>query len=240
MRAAVALAARLRAELMGLFLEDTNLLGLAHLPFTREIMHWSAQERPLTEQDLMLSLRALAARTEVELGRVAGKAKVRWSFRVERGPRLQLLMEAGGATDVLLVGETRRLGKVAAPDSAGVRRQPIVYLVYTGSAAARRAMRTATAMVENQAGGLTVFVVADTHRGLKRLHSEAISWLEKHGVVARMVDCLEGKGAEVVMENLVRLSGVALILPGDLELPNDPRLFQRLLDRVGCPVVLVR
>ena len=240
MRAAVALAARLRVQLLGLFLEDTNLLRLADLPFAREIRPWSAQERPLTEQDLLLSLRALAARTEMELGRMAGKAKVRWSFRVERGPRLQLLMNAGVTSDVLLVGEPRRSTKAGLSDSRRARRPSIVYLVYTGSPASQRALITAAAMLEDQVGGLTMFVVAYKRKELKRLHSEASSRLDRQDVIPRMVDCLEEGGFPHFMSILTRLSGVALILPGDIEVPNDPLLFQRLLDQVGCPVVLVR
>jgi len=242
MRAAVELAARLQAELLGLFLEDTNLLRLADLPFAREIRPLSAQERPLTERDLLLSLRALATRTEMELGRMAGKAKVRWSFRIERGPRLQLLMQAGGTSDVLLVGEPRRIAKAGVSDSRSARRQSMVYLVYTGSPASQRALKTAAAMIENQVGGLTVFVVAYKRKELKRLHSEAASRLESQGIIPRVVDCLEeeGEGVRNFVGNLTRLSGVALILPGDIEVPNDPLLFQHLLDQVGCPVVVVR
>jgi hypothetical protein len=240
MRAAVALAARLRAQLLGLFLEDTNLLRLADLPFTREIMRWSAQERPLTEQDLLLSLRALASRTEMELGRVAAKANVRWSFRVERGPRLKLLMEASGTSDVLLVAEHRRSIKGEGSVLRSARRQPMVYLVYTGSLASQRALTTATAMIEHQVGGLTVFVLAYKRKELKRLHLEATTRLESQGITPWVVDCLEEAGVLNFMSKLTRLSGVALILPGDVEVPNDPLLFQRLLDQVGCPVVVVR
>jgi hypothetical protein len=240
MRAAVALASRLGGELMGMFLEDTNLLRLAGLPFAREIFHWSAQERPLTERDLTLSLRTVAARTQSELERVAGRARIRWSFRVQRGPRLQLLMEAGEATDVLLVGEARRSSRAGTLEVRGIRREPAVYLVYTGSTASRRALKMAAAMLEDEGGGLGVLVVADKHKELKRLHAEAVRRLERRGLVARILDCLEDQGAESVLEHLARLSGVALILPADLRVPSDPSLFQRLLDRVGCPVVLVR
>lgn len=240
MRAAVELAARLQAELSGLFLEDTNLLRLADLPFAREIRPWSAQERPLTERDLLLSLRALATRTQMELARMAGKAKVRWSFRIERGPRLQLLMQASGSSDVLLVGEPRHIAKVGASDARRLRRQSMVYLVYADSPASQRALKTAAVMVESQVGGLTVFVLAYKRKDLKRLHTEAIGRLDSWGIIARVVDCLEEQGIRDFINNLGRLSGAAVILPGDIEVPSDPLLFQRLLDQVGCPVVIVR
>jgi hypothetical protein len=116
----------------------------------------------------------------------------------------------------------------------------MVYLVYTGSPASQRALKAAAAMTEDQVGGLTVFVVAFKRKDLRRLHSQATSHLENQGIIPRVVDCLEEEGVHSFMNNLSRLPGVALILPGDIELPNDPSLFQHLLDQIACPVVVVR
>ena len=45
LEAAAGLAARLRAELQGLFVEDVDLLRLAGLPFARELAYSSSQRR---------------------------------------------------------------------------------------------------------------------------------------------------------------------------------------------------
>jgi nucleotide-binding universal stress UspA family protein len=72
LEAAAELAARLKAELAGLFVEDINLVRLAGLPFAREIRYPSATiqqlDSPRLEQELKVQAtrmrRALAAAAE--------------------------------------------------------------------------------------------------------------------------------------------------------------------------------
>ena len=47
LEAASVLAEVLNAELVGIFVEDINLLRLAGLPFAREVRYQSALDRPL-------------------------------------------------------------------------------------------------------------------------------------------------------------------------------------------------
>ena len=54
----VELAARLNAELVGLFVEDINLLRATQLPFTREISFFSSGLRRLEAAELERQLRA--------------------------------------------------------------------------------------------------------------------------------------------------------------------------------------
>jgi hypothetical protein len=239
LRTGVRLAARMHAELLGMFLEDTDLLRIAGLPFAEEILHWSARERSLGAGELERSLKALAARVQQELALAALEANVRWSFRVERGPRLQLLLEAGDRYDLLLVGERRRSAAgLAAPDRA--RRQPTVYLVFTDSKAGKRALRAGAALLQTHSAQLTVFVAGPDRAATRDLHAEAILRLEKEGLIAQLVDCPAGIPGESLSERLAGLCGIALILPLGSELPRNPERFQQLLERVNCPLVLVR
>jgi nucleotide-binding universal stress UspA family protein len=239
LRTAVRLAAGLQAELRGMFLEDTDLLGIAGLPFAEEILHWSARERSLGAGELERSLKALAARVRQELAQAALEANVRWSFQVERGPRLQLLLETGGRYDLLLVGERRRSAAgLGTPDRA--RRQPTVYLVFTGSKAGKRALRAGAALLKTHGAQLTVFVAGPDRAATKELHAEAIRRLEKAGLIARLVDCPADVAGESLSERLAGLCGIALILPLGSELPQKPERFQQLLESVNCPLMLVR
>ncbi len=239
LRTAVRLAARLRAELRGMFLEDTDLLRIAGLPFAEEILHWSARERSLGAGELERSLKALAARVRQELAQAALEADVRWSFRVERGPRMQLLLQAGDRYDLLLVGERRRSAAgLVAPDR--VRREPTVYVVFTGTKSGKRALRAGAAMLQAHSAQLTVFVAGPDRAATRELHAEAIRRLEKEGLIARLVDCPADIPGESLPERLTGLCGIALILPLDSELPQQPQRFQQLLERVNCPLLLVR
>jgi hypothetical protein len=83
--AAIARLARdMRAELLGLFIEDEALLRFAALPFAAEVGFASAAARTLDPASLQRALRAQAARLEHALGAVLDPAALAWSFRVAR------------------------------------------------------------------------------------------------------------------------------------------------------------
>ena len=95
LEAAVELAGRMEAELIGLFVENQDLLHFAGLPFAREVGFTSATRRTLDVESMERSLRALAKEAEQTLASVAGRTPVQWSFRVVRGsPAAELLAVA--------------------------------------------------------------------------------------------------------------------------------------------------
>ena len=57
LEAASELAEALKAELVGIFVEDVNLLNLAGLPFVREVGYPSGAARPLDSPSMERALR---------------------------------------------------------------------------------------------------------------------------------------------------------------------------------------
>lgn len=97
LEAAVALARSLDAELLGLFVEDLDLLRFAALPFAHEIGTASATRRRLDSASLERELRAHAAEAARRLAGAAARERVPSAFRVARGLLLDVLLaEAGG------------------------------------------------------------------------------------------------------------------------------------------------
>ncbi len=110
LEAAAALADRVGAELVGLFIEDEDLLRFAALPFAREIGFASAERRRMDVSELERSLRAHAAEAERTLARVVERSTARWSFRVARGfAAAELLGAALGAAMAEASPEVRLL-----------------------------------------------------------------------------------------------------------------------------------
>jgi hypothetical protein len=104
LEAAVALARSLDAELLGLFVEDLDLLRFAALPFAHEIGTASAARRRLDPAALERDLRAHALEAERRLSGVASRVQVPSAFRVARGvAHVELLAAAAteAARDVL-------------------------------------------------------------------------------------------------------------------------------------------
>ncbi|QSR87465.1 universal stress protein [Candidatus Methylacidiphilum infernorum] len=100
---AALLAAKLEAELLGLFVEDVNLLRLSNLPFACETEIHSTLTRSMEPESLLRRFRMLAAQMEERLSHAAHKLHVSWSFQVSRGILWMELLEAAKKCDLLVV-----------------------------------------------------------------------------------------------------------------------------------------
>jgi hypothetical protein len=83
-----AIAAETQADLLGVLIEDIDLLRLARLPFATEVGYPSAAFHGL---DVATLERALRARADALRAALAG---VQWAFRVERGQPAHILAAA--------------------------------------------------------------------------------------------------------------------------------------------------
>jgi nucleotide-binding universal stress UspA family protein len=102
LEAAVELAERMEAELVGLFVENQDLLHFAGLPFAREVGFASATRRTLDVESMERSLRALAKEAQQTLASVAGRTAVQWSFRVVRGSPAAELLAVAEESDLVI------------------------------------------------------------------------------------------------------------------------------------------
>ena len=102
LEAAVELAERMEAELIGLFVENQDLLHFAGLPFAREVGFASATRRTLDVESMERSLRALAKEARQKLASVAGRTPVQWSFRVVRGSPAAALLAMVEESDLVI------------------------------------------------------------------------------------------------------------------------------------------
>ncbi len=118
LEASAELAAALDAELVGLYVEDVNVLRLVGRTAATEIDLLSGRRRSLGRSDLERQLRVQAARARRTLERTAGGLAVRWSFRTVRGrPSHELLAEAA---DLITLG-VRGHGPGRGPGSTVLR-----------------------------------------------------------------------------------------------------------------------
>lgn len=256
LEAAAELAARLKAELLGLFVEDVTLLRLTELPFSQEIGLFSTTRRQLGSAQLERQFRAQAGRMRQRLARIAGREQIPWSFRVVRGVIASELLQAALEADLLILGRTggsltkrRRLGSTArailtqAPHLTlilqhGTRLGLPVVVVYDGSVAAQRALAVAAYLVQEQNSYLRVLTLARGSDEAHHLAQQVDTWLQAQDLTAhyRWLDSARLSR----LAHLVQLEqGGVLILPA--ETPNlQGEVLLDLLDEVDCPILLVR
>lgn len=253
MEVAVELAARLDAELVGIFVEDINLLRLAQFPFAREVGFYSASLRQLDNLNIERQLRAQARWVQRSLGLLADRAEVRWTFRVSRGAIPAELLAAALDADLIILGRTgwsgrRRLGSTArmiitqAPRQAliihrGVRLGLPVVVLYDGSPIARKALAAAH-LVWIPGSLLTVLLLADEVERAQQLQADVQEWLQARGLETKFYWLTRVDGD--ILARQVRLEGCGLlVLPSETE-NLSPETLIEALNNTECAVLLVR
>lgn len=245
---AVDLAARVEAELLGLFVEDANLLQLAALPFAREVGSAAGAARPLNAAAMERSLKAQAERARLALAAAASAARLRWSFRVVRGEVAAELVAASFDADLVSIGKMGRqpsaggrLGPVARRVAAAAPRPVLlarsvisarhgVGVLFGETAMAERALWVA-ARLARDGGGLSVLIPAPDGATGQRLEDQARRLLASRGIAAHY-RWLDSAGH---LAHLMRNDGEALLV-ADAENPLAPTL----LEEMDCPLLLVR
>ncbi|MCS6911696.1 MAG: universal stress protein [Myxococcota bacterium] len=250
---AVDLAARCNAELVGLFIEDINLVRLADLEVARQIVLPTgvAASRP---EMLAAELRMLARECRRALEAAAEQAHLRWSFSVSRGRVGAEIVAASATADLLVLGRTsrplgpcRRLGStVRAVLLQGSRpllllghcmtRLSTLLVVYDAVLPGNRALRAAARLRRSGMGPLTVLLPAGS--AAQTLRECAEEHLASEGIGARCtpLPCLDGA---TLLYATAEVPGALLVLSADSEALRGQDAAA-VLEAVEGPVLLVR
>jgi nucleotide-binding universal stress UspA family protein len=255
LEAAAELAEQFRAELVGVFVEDVNLLRLTQLPFTREVGFYSARERQLRPHELERHLRAQAQRLRRLLRSVAQRAELTWSFDVTRGRTVDELLRAAEQVDLIILGRRgrtvvrrRHLGSTARAmvDSApamtlllheGACLGTPIMAVYDGSTVGQRAVAAAAALAASRNARLTV-ILADSREDVGRLRDQAQRQLADEDLAVRYVALTSSTASRLA--SVVQTEGCGLlVLPAKTALLRREELVT-LVEEAELPLLLVR
>lgn len=256
LEAAVELALGFKARLVGLFVEDINLVRLAEISFTQEVGLFSGASRRLEVQYIERQFRSQARQARQALERLAHNTDLEWTFQVVRGNIATELLAAASEADLIILGKVgwsplgrKRLGstvRAVLSEGAqltlvlqhGIRLGMPVLLVYDGSVAAQKGLVIATEFVEDEQRQVTVLVLGEDGEATQSYEQEAMAWLKSRGIEADYLRQV-GLDAEKVAHTVQEVGCHLLILPGDESLLNVPSLMV-LLEELECPALLVR
>jgi hypothetical protein len=244
--ASAELAARLRAELLGLFVEDLNLLRMAALPFTRV-----AGRGPLSSE-VSISMvertfRQAAAEARAFLEAAVTRQPVRWSFRVVRGVLVRELSVAAEAEDLLIVqhgaveeGLRRAFDELPASVLWLCPERPqrgTVLTLFEPGAAGREHLRAAARFALATERELTVLVPGGEDAGARE--REASGVLDRLGIRPRFRRV--GRDGRRLREIACSEPGTVLVLPRE-GLPGwvDRATLLRLLGDPRCSLLVLR
>ncbi len=246
-RTAVALAARLGAGVLGLFLEDPRLLRWADLPVARQVSAWGV----VAEQaQLEAQLRALAAQAQTELESAARRLGVPWSARVLRGA-LQDLAEAA-ADDLWVIGTAGQLMGLEVPTFALLRptlppaarlillrprtqgfQRPLVVL-HESSSRVEAVLDAAWGLMESPTQPLSVLMIGDR----AELATQVQAWQARRNALLRPVHLGQAGIAELA-QVCAQVGCDGLVVAADWSWLEGEGL-ERLLAVVRTPVLVVQ
>lgn len=242
LHAALALAPATEGGLLGVFVEDTDLLQLAGLPFAREIALPGATGRDIDAASMARALRARAQALERTMARTMAGRDIAWTFEVARGSSFAAILARTAEND-LAVLSLKAGAMVASPGHdavlsglQGVRRpvllvgdgpRPQAPLVVVQAAAGAGPAATARLALLARLYGNAVAVIATHEAGEDGLAGE----LRRLGIAAtsRTIP----RGSTALPDALSRER------PGLVVLCGNETMVAAVVGHVSCPVLLL-
>lgn len=256
LEAAAELAGRRRTQLLGLFVEDTELLRSASLPFGREIGFTSGRARPMSTADTERRLRQQAENARRRLASEGRRRTVEWSLHVCRGRIEAETLALTTPTDLLVLGRVewardfglqfgQRTARIATTancsvmvlgEAAQTSYQPILVL-YEETQRGERALATAAAMAHDPKQDLIILLPPSAEGLVEELEESARRWARRHKTSVSSMR-LPNVEATTLIQVLRQTGGRALVLSRASPAIQSPA-SRSLLDEIASPVVVV-
>jgi nucleotide-binding universal stress UspA family protein len=255
LEAAVEFAARLQAELAGLFVEEVELLRLAESPFAREILYPSATVAPMHRAGMESKLKAQSERAKGALSAAAERARVPWSFRTARGHFVSEVLAAAAEADLLAMsgmggscGRGFRFGSTAL--DLAVSAIPVLLLpalglpfkgdllvIYDGTPDAKRRISIAAELARSGVNRITVLLAASDKESAVQMQDELDPVLNAAGAEVRYRS-FDPKDEAALLRAVKAEGAGVLVLPGRKSLEKLPRL-ERFLGETEVPLMVL-
>ncbi len=254
---AARLAALLQAELLGLFIQDPDLMRFADLPIASEVISYSASARSVDRAKLEKDLQAQVKRMSSELARLALQQKVRWSFEVVSGFIESEVMEAVKQADLLIVhrksGRTLvthdQLGSTASVIVTKAQRPVVIleehgtlegplYVLIEELESGKSALAAALRLSRRNHRKLIVLIATASLKQYQQLSKSIENWLRAQERRAEL-SWLRKVEPAVLSHILWVQGGGVLVLCADAHLLRQITLAT-LIKQLKLPIVLVR
>jgi nucleotide-binding universal stress UspA family protein len=258
LEAALQMAARFEAELLGLYVEDVEALRIARIPFAREVGGYSGRSRSMSYEEMERKYRARVRQIRRRFQTRSHRAAVQAAFRVVRDRINRAIRSEAQEADMLIVGRSgwSQAGRLHFGSTArfvccqdvpemtlilhrgAALREPFL-VVFDGSLRARKALHAASRFTETQTLPLEVLLIADDGRGVRTLRDVVREELQEHDVMVRFHVLSESSVMRLV-DAIHQVHGGTLIVPASVSLIEEEASLITLLEGVDVPVLLVR
>jgi nucleotide-binding universal stress UspA family protein len=258
--AVTALAARLRAELRAMFVEDIDLLRLAEHPDVYAFSMLSARGERLAADQLQRVLRSRLARSRRAIEEAASRRQLACAFEVRQGRLLAEALGAAGDEDLVIMSWSPGgpPSWITSQPAAGALARALaelesrsvlllhpdapaggpVLIAYDASAAAKGALNAAAQIADEDGGAIEVALLSGRVDDTRAWAKEIADAFAGSRLRISFVH-LPKRGLEEFCRLAALQRASLMVLSADLAL-SEPDASRRALERVGCSVLLVR
>lgn len=252
---AAELAGILHAELLGIFVEDINLIRMAELPFSQEIHRHTARCEPIDSLKLERMLDQQANEAYELFRQTAIRFGIPHTFKKLRGLVPAEVLEAALEADLLAMGRSgktpvcrRGLGSTARKaireskanillSRPGVASDSPLLVIYDGSPGAKHALETALGLARKKTA-LHIFLVDNNVRRLATLQEEAEHIIGEN-FTAKEFHRIPWTDSKMLLQ-CIHMTEPGLLVLSDRSEAVSPETVYKLIDATDYPVLLVR
>ena len=253
--AAAHMAARLQADLAGLFVEQQELLDLEDHAGARLLSLPGGQGGPAESGRIERELRSMALKARREFERASRRWRLRVSFDVTRGRLEPAVVDKTAIDDLVVVSSRgRRLTRAVRLPSSGAKLgasldrsvlfltrgvAPIrsVVVLYDDSRQAASALGAARRLAETDGIMLTVLVVGDRREDAAQMVQSVEAQVPPNARVH--VHRIADDSAPRIARAVQSVHGDLFIVGRDTDISNVDDI-QGFLSEMGCPILVVR
>jgi len=257
LKTAAKLAARMQAELLGIFVEDINLLRMAELPFSQEIRLYSSRPENIDTAELERLLRMQARQAASSLQHEAELYRVQHSFRVSRGNVPKEVVAAALEADLLVLGRSghsptcrKGLGSTARTALSGSTKNILlmrsgfpseheaVLVLYDGLEGSKKALGIALRLMHS-GSKLHILLLPQTESDIPVLEKELSDFIPAGVLRVEFHRLPSGVTDSRVLARYIRMADSGLLVLSDrMNLPQET--VHSLINEIDYPVLLVR
>ena len=253
--AAAEIAGLLQAELLGIFVEDINLIRMAELPFSQEIHLHTARSEPLDSLKLERLLKLQAKEAHELFIKTAERFGIPHTFRKLRGLVPAEVLATALETDLLAMGRSGRtpvcrrgLGSTARKavkeaktnillTRSGFTADSPILVIYDGSPGAKRALEAALSLARRETV-LHIFLVGNNDQRQTILEDEAEMIVDER-IAKKEFHMISWTDSRMLVQCIHMTEPGLLVLSDNTEAISSETVY-RLIDATDYPVLLVR
>lgn len=236
---AAQLAEQNRAEVTGLFIEDTDLLHAANNPLAIELCRTTNTVRRVQYSAVQQQMLERASAAEKSLALSARNRGVKWTFSKVRQQEYSAIVETAHRVDVTMLAggsiAARYESEQQARQAASRTDRGAVVVVFDRSAAAQRGLELGIRLARLRGTLLSILVVGRTQPGIDKLEQIVLGLDSYHEF--SMHALYKPEFREIIAVTRGERPGAFVVPIGALEV--SPERIEFIQASLRCPVFIV-